>query len=87
MKTYDKNCKNGWKKWIAKIMCKFGNYEFTSLYSTVKAHLMKVKGIGVQICTKITPGIKICSQMQRELVEEERTQIDIPLPLSTQTIM
>lgn len=50
---------------------------------------MRIKGMGVQICPKITP--EIFKEMQRELAEElaeeeERNRlIEIPLPSSTES--
>lgn len=84
-KHMTKTAKSGGRSGNAKIECNFCNFEFTGSYSRVKAHLMRIKGMGVQIYSKITP--KIFSEMQRELAEEEerRKPIDIPLPPSSQT--
>ncbi|XP_074361159.1 uncharacterized protein LOC141701395 [Apium graveolens] len=77
--------KSGGRSGNAKIKCNFCNFEFTGSYTRLKAHLMRIKGQGVQICAKITP--QIFCELQRELAEEEerRKPIDIPLPPSSQT--
>lgn len=38
----------------------------TGSYSRVEAHLMKIKGIGVQFCNKISP--KICKDLPKRVV-------------------
>lgn len=68
-----------------KIRCNICNNEFTGSYSRVKAHLLKIKGEGVAVCSKVTPDI--LRQFQREVAEaEERKRVpEIPLPPSSQT--
>lgn len=68
-----------------KIRCNYCNNEFTGSYSRVKAHLLKIKGVGVAICSKVTP--ELLREFQREVAEaeEKRKPINIPLPPSGQT--
>lgn len=84
-KHMTKIAKSGGRSGNAKIRCNLCNFEFTGSYSRVKAHLMRIKGMGVKVCTKITP--EIFSALQRELAEEEEKKkaIEIPLPPSSNT--
>lgn len=68
-----------------KIKCNFCNNEFVGSLSRVRAHLLKIKGQGVAVCTKITA--EVLRQIKRELeeVEERNKSVDIPLPPSGQT--
>ncbi|KAL6545670.1 hypothetical protein OROGR_009544 [Orobanche gracilis] len=67
-----------------KIKCNFCNNEFVGSLSRGRAHLLKIKGHEVAVCTKISP--EIVRQIQRELAEAEEMKraIDIPLPPSGQ---
>ncbi|KAL6509716.1 hypothetical protein OROGR_023026 [Orobanche gracilis] len=84
-KHVTKVSKIGGRSRNTKIKCNFCNFEFTGSYSRVKAHLMKIKGQGVQLCTKISA--EVFKEMQRELAEEEERKrpIEIPLPSSNQS--